>query len=225
MRHVRYLRPAVFPLQCYAENPMRSIHHISQDSSPSLWRGCIVCVDTSATSSSVSRLPCHVTKESEAVPVGNGPVSQQEEFGPDQPRLEEVYRMIKDVFEERDRRIYKMQEYTEERTSMNQRLTRLEHDARQPRLAMEADGPANTKTRERTEGTAKAVQAKHEDSCTAQKVQDGPKILPVSAYGRISRSPLQGWHRGRERRCGAQVVSPILGDALTNSRWGLTSLR
>ena len=50
---------------------------------------------------------------------------------------------------------------------MTQRLTHLEHDARHPRHAMEADGPANTKTRERTEGAAKAVQAKHGDSCTA----------------------------------------------------------
>ena len=69
-----------------------------------------------------------------------------------------------------------MEEYIEERTSIDQRLTRLEHGARQPRLVMEADGPANTKTRERTEGAATAVQAMHGDSCTtAQKVQDGPK--------------------------------------------------
>ena len=40
---------------------------------------------------------------------------------------------------------------------------------------MEVDGPADTKTRERTEGTATAVQAMHGDSSTAQKVQDGPK--------------------------------------------------
>ena len=41
---------------------------------------------------------------------------------------------------------------------------------------MEADGPANTKTRERMEGAATAVQAMHGDSCTtARKVQDGPK--------------------------------------------------
>ena len=39
---------------------------------------------------------------------------------------------------------------------------------------MEADGQANTKTRERT-GTATAVEAMHGDSCTAQKVQDRPK--------------------------------------------------
>ena len=40
---------------------------------------------------------------------------------------------------------------------------------------MEADGKANTKTRERTEGTDTTVQAVHGDSCTTQKVQDGWK--------------------------------------------------
>ena len=63
-------------------------------------------------------------------------------------------------------------------------IKRLEHylitqelDARQPRLAREAGGPVITKTRERTEGAATAVQAMHEDSCTiAQNVRDRPKI-------------------------------------------------
>ena len=68
-----------------------------------------------------------------------------------------------------------MEEYIEERGSIDQRLIRLEHGARQPRLAMEADGQANTKTRERTEGAAAAVQVMHGDSCTAQKVQNGQK--------------------------------------------------
>ena len=59
---------------------------------------------------------------------------------------------------------------------LEQYSANLEQDARRPRLAMEADGPANTQTRERTEGAATAVQAMHGDSCTtAQKVQDGPK--------------------------------------------------
>ena len=62
---------------------------------------------------------------------------------------------------------------------MNQRVARFEQDARQPRLAMEADEPADMKTRERTEGAVKAVRAKHGDSCTAQRVQDGPKT-PIS---------------------------------------------
>ena len=47
-------------------------------------------------------------------------------------------------------------------------LAGLEQDAWQPRLAMEADVPGNVpadkKTRERTEGAATAVQAKHGDS-------------------------------------------------------------
>ena len=56
-----------------------------------------------------------------------------------------------------------------------QLAARLEQDARQPHLAMEADGTTNTKTSERTEGVATAVQAIHGNSCTAQTVQDGPK--------------------------------------------------
>ena len=71
---------------------------------------------------------------------------------------------------------------------MNQRVARLEQIARQPRLAMEADGPADPKTRERTEGAAKAVQAKHRDSCTAQRVQDGPKIS--TCFGVMVEPPL-----------------------------------
>ena len=44
------------------------------------------------------------------------------------------------------------------------RLTCLEHDARQSRLAMEADESASTKTRECTEGAATTVQVKNGDS-------------------------------------------------------------
>ena len=66
--------------------------------------------------------------------------------------------------------------FEEQTEILEKRLTRLEHGARQPCLAMEADGPANTKTQERTEGAATAVQAMRGDSCTTeQKVQDGPK--------------------------------------------------
>ena len=53
-------------------------------------------------------------------------------------------------------------------------LASLEQDARQPRLAMEADGPADTKTRERTESAATAVQAMHGDSCSANRVDPDP---------------------------------------------------
>ena len=74
-----------------------------------------------------------------------------------------------------------MSHFEEQAKMLDKRLARLEHDVRQPRLAMEADGPANTKTRERTEGAATAVQAMYGNSCTAQKVQDGLKPRPVSA--------------------------------------------
>ena len=57
---------------------------------------------------------------------------------------------------------------------LEQDLTRLEQDARQPRLAMEADGYANTKTRERKEGVATADQAMYEDSCSADRVDPEP---------------------------------------------------
>ena len=99
-------------------------------------------------------------KESEAVPEDNGPVPQQE-FGSGQPTLVDVYRNIEEVWDR------KMDEITR---LLEQHLARLEQDARQPLLAMEADGPTNTKTRERTEGATKAVQAMHGDSFSASRV-------------------------------------------------------
>ena len=56
-----------------------------------------------------------------------------------------------------------------------QRVASLEQDARQPRLAMEADVKADKKTCERTEGAAKAVQAMHGDSFSATRVDPDPK--------------------------------------------------
>ena len=70
---------------------------------------------------------------------------------------------------------------------LEQQLTSQEQDVRQPHLAMEADGSANTKTRERTEGAATAVQAIHGDSCTAQKVQDG--LRTSTSFGVTAEPP------------------------------------
>ena len=67
-----------------------------------------------------------------------------------------------------DRWDKKLDEISDEMKYMDDHVTRLEHGARQPRLAMEADGPANTKTQERTEGAATAVQAMRGDSCTTE---------------------------------------------------------
>ena len=76
---------------------------------------------------------------------------------------------------------------TEDWQSIDQHVASLEYDARQPRLAMVADGQTNTKTHERTEGAAKVVQAKHEDSCTAQRVQDRPKTS--TCFGMMAELP------------------------------------
>ena len=105
-------------------------------------------------------------QESEAVPEGNGLVHQEEKFRPCQPAPVDVFQRIDEIW---DRGLDTIMRYLEQHSASQ------EEDARQPRLVMETDGPANTKTRERTEGAATAVQAMHRDSCTAQKVQDGPK--------------------------------------------------
>ena len=74
------------------------------------------------------------------------------------------------------------------RSSMDQHLTSLEQDARQPRFAMEVDGPAHTKTRERTEGAATAVQAMHGGSCSADRVDPG--LMCSTSFGDdCTRSP------------------------------------
>ena len=95
-------------------------------------------------------------KASEAVSEGNVPIPQQKEYGSGQPTLADTYGQIKLM----------MSHFEEQTELLEKRLTRLEHGARQQRLAMEADGPANTKTQERTEGAATAVQVMRGDSRT-----------------------------------------------------------
>ena len=123
-------------------------------------------------------------KASEAVSEGNGPIPQQEEFGSGQPTLAGAFREI----------IEKMEEFHDEMTGLFEQLAaRLEQDARQRRYAMEAY-ETNTKTRERTEGAAIAVQTMRGDSfITEQKVQDELKTsITFGGGSRTSRSPLQG---------------------------------
>ena len=73
-----------------------------------------------------------------------------------------------------------MDEILDEMRGMDQHVTSLEYGARQPRLAKEADGPANTKTRERTEGTATAVQAMCGDGFSTRQVEPGPNTNSTS---------------------------------------------
>ena len=71
---------------------------------------------------------------------------------------------------------------------LEQHITNLEPDARQPRLAMVADGHADKKTRERTKGASSAVQAMHGDSCSATRVKPSPKTNSTS-FGMMAQSP------------------------------------
>ena len=101
-------------------------------------------------------------KDCEAVLEGNCPIPQQEEFGSGEPTSADVYRLCVERFDRMDsysdRWNKKLDEISDEMKKMDKNVTRLEHGARQPRLAMEADGHADTKTRERTEGAATVVQ-------------------------------------------------------------------
>ena len=72
-------------------------------------------------------------------------------------KMHSYFDRVEDVMRERD-----------------QHLTRLEHGARQSRLAMEADGQASTRTRERAEGAAAAAQAMRGDCSSARQVEPGP---------------------------------------------------
>ena len=134
-------------------------------------------------------------KESEAVPEGKCPVPQQEEFGSGEPTLADVYRLFEEIFDRQQERMdsffdgmdscfdrwnKKLDEISDEMRKMDEHVTRLEHGARQPRLAMEADGQANTKTRERTEGAATAGQAIRGNGFSARLVEPSPNTNSTS---------------------------------------------
>ena len=123
-------------------------------------------------------------KASKTVPEGNGPVPQKEELESDQLTIGDVYRLLLERFKimdsYSDRLDKKMDKISEEMRKMNQHVTRLEHGARQLRLAMEADGQADTEIRERTEGAATAVQTTRGDCFSARRVEPGPTTNSTS---------------------------------------------
>ena len=73
-------------------------------------------------------------KAIKAVPEGNDPIPPKEELGSGQPTMEDVYRRMKLMMSHFKENMDVLSDV------MDQHLTRLEHGARQPRLAMEADG-------------------------------------------------------------------------------------
>ena len=127
-------------------------------------------------------------KASEAFPEGNCPIPQQEKFESGEPTLADIYRLCEERFDRQlkrmdsyfDRWDKKLDEISDEMRKMDEHVTRLEHGARQPRLAMEADGQANTKTRECTEGAATAVQAMRGDGFYARRIEPGPNTNSTS---------------------------------------------
>ena len=146
-------------------------------------------------------------KESEAVPESNGPVPHQDELGSGQPRMVDVYRMIEELLDKSDR---KLDELADEMRGKRQRLASLVR-------CSAATSCHGGRCREHTEGAAKAVQAMHGDSFSANRVDPDPMYL--TSFGVKAECLGQKW------RCGAQVVSLTLGDALTNSRRWLTPHR
>ena len=84
-------------------------------------------------------------KASEAVSEGNGPV-RQEEIGFGQPALADIDREIWSLSKQQQRRLDNLMrrlDQLSEEIKMDQHLARQEQDARQSRLAMEADGQAS----------------------------------------------------------------------------------
>ena len=79
-----------------------------------------------------------------------------------------------------DESLWRLEKFTENLRSRHRRVASLEQGDWQPRLAMEADGPADTRTRERMDGAATVIQAIHGDRCSANRVQVGPKTTSTS---------------------------------------------
>ena len=180
---------------------------------PPPWRGLYQY--TSVLSTEV--FPITLRKASEAVSEGNDLVPQKEELGSGQPTMEDVYRRMKLImshFEETmdsysDRLGKKMDEKFDEVKKMDQHLTRLEHGARQPRLAKEADGQADTRTRERTEGAATAVQAIRGDCFSAHRVEPDPTTNSTS-FGMKAEPPALPCRDDSVVECGAASFKSCL---------------
>ena len=105
------------------------------------------------------------------------PSPRKKKFGPDQPTLADVYRLFEESFDRQlkitksrfDQHEKKLNEFMEMRVT-EKRSASLEQDARQPRLAMEADVPTE-------KSAATVVQAKHGDSCSSNRVDPDPMCL------------------------------------------------
>ena len=149
-------------------------------------------------------------KASKVVPEGNDPVPLKE-LGSGQPKMEDVYRMMKETLDRWDKKLNEISDKTNELSDvMNQHETRLEHGARQPRLATEADGQqADTRTSERTEGAATAAQAMRGDCFSARRVEPGPTTNSTS-FGVKTEPPALPRRDDSVVECGAAAFESCL---------------
>ena len=149
-------------------------------------------------------------KANEAVSEGNDPVHQEKEYGFGQPAPVDDFREIKSLLKEQEKMLKELRDDLKDsmRRVIEQYAARLEQDARQPRLAMETDGRADTKTRERTEGAATAVQAMRGDGFSARRVEPGPNNNSTS-FGVKAEPPAFP--------CRGDVVMVEWGDAASES--------
>ena len=116
-------------------------------------------------------------KQGKAVPGGNGPVPQHDES----TLVADIYRLFGEKFDQQLNRVKihfdQLGERMEKMRGTNQRLVGLDHEARQPRLATEADVETNTKTRKRMEDVA-AHRVFNGDNASARRVHTyGPTSL------------------------------------------------
>ena len=88
-------------------------------------------------------------------------------------RFNRQLNLMKSHFDQQDK---KLDELAKEMRETRQRLAGLEQDARQVRLAMEADVISDTKTRKCTENAA-ADRAKHGDKSSSAQVEPNPMCL------------------------------------------------
>ena len=120
-------------------------------------------------------------KQGKVVPEGSGPVPQHDEFGPEQPKLVDMYRVFEERFDRQlniikihfDQQDEKLDELTKKMRETRQRLAGLEQEARQPRLATEGDVEPDTRIYKRTEDAA-ADRVKHIGDSSSAKVYIGP---------------------------------------------------
>ena len=114
-------------------------------------------------------------KGSMVVPESSGPIPQDAYVMLSVITPEDIRRIMSDAAEKVFNKHFEQKpDNLEEMRATEQLSASLEQDAREQRLAVEADVTADKKTRERTEGATAAVQARHGDSCSAKRVQACP---------------------------------------------------